>query len=223
MEVSKLMIAHIATEVVVIGGISFFFHKRIVELNTKIAELEKKLEKAEGCKCTSSEGGSTGEAFQQQTTQHINNIYSIIRQITNNINESPQQEHEPSRVKPKTKESLARDSQKEMKKKILEVHSHSNDQTTPLSSLSLTPENTNGNGQTKLELIDDDEKTGIHEEDLDNEIEDELRDMSDKSRSNDDDDEKSIKNEETNTSLQETPLEFIPTKGKKLVKKKIGK
>jgi len=120
MDASKIMMAHVATEIIVIGGISFFFHKRISELNTKIAELEKKLEKCEGCTGTA-EGGITGEQFgqfQQQTTQHINNIYSAIRQIANTINggvppppetASPQQ---PNKTQMKEK---MREAQQQMK------------------------------------------------------------------------------------------------------------
>ena len=45
MDSSKMLIAHIATEVVVIGGVSFFLNKRISDLTAKVSELEKKLEK----------------------------------------------------------------------------------------------------------------------------------------------------------------------------------
>ena len=55
MDSSKMLIAHIATEVVVIGGVSFFLNKRISDLTAKVSELEKKLEKLEGC--SSSNGG----------------------------------------------------------------------------------------------------------------------------------------------------------------------
>ncbi|MDD4931575.1 MAG: hypothetical protein PHG66_05550 [Candidatus Colwellbacteria bacterium] len=228
MDASKIMMAHIATEVIVIGGISFFFHKRIAELNTKVAELEKKLEKCEGC-TGASEGGITGDQFnqyQQQTTQHINNIYSAIRQIANTINGgAPPLESAPTQpsqnkmkeAQQQMKEAQIRESRmRDMRKKVSFVHSQvSPSDQTPLSSLSLTPENTNG--QTKLELIDE-EKKEIPDEELDDELEDELRDLSDGSPI--DGDENSIKDDENNTSRQETPLEFIPSKGKKLVKKK---
>lgn len=232
MDASKIMMAHIATEVIVIGGISFFFHKRIAELNTKVAELEKKLEKCEGC-AGASEGGLTNEQFgqfQQQTTQHINNIYSAIRQIANTINGAPPLETapptptQPTQNKMKEAQQQMKEAQmreahiREMRKKVAAANASPPDQT-PLSSLSLTPENTNGQGHTKIELIDDDEeKKEIPDEELDDELEDELRDLSDVLPV--DGDENGIKSDENNTSRQETPLEFIPSKGKKLVKKK---
>ena len=216
MDPSKIMMAHIATEVVVIGGISFLFHKRISELTAKVSELEKKLEK---CESGTSDGGITGEQFgqfQQQTTQHINNIYSAIRQIANTINGvtpplEPLHSQPKKNVRQQMKESQIREAHiREMSKK---GNTTPLDQT-PMSSLSLTPEN---NGLTKIELvIDEEEKKEIPDEELDDELEDELRDLSPI-------DENGIKGDENNTSHQETPLEFIPTKGKKLVKKKLVK
>lgn len=194
MESSKLMMAHIATEVIVIGGISFFFHKKIAELNAKVVELEKKLEK-----CGPISGGIPEEQFgqfQQQTTQHINNIYGAIRQITNAINGSvPTSENRDSDMR-------------DERMKAKDIKRKNNSQI----NFSLTPENTTEN--SKIEVIEEEK---ILDEVLDDELKDELKDLSGETLV--DTCENSIKNEENNTS-QETLLEFIPNKGKKLVKKK---
>lgn len=229
MDSSKLLMAHITTEVIVIGGISFFFHKKISELNTKVSELEKKIETFE--KLEKREGSSHSEDrfvtteqfthFQQQTTQHINNLYTVIRQITNNINSDNKQPSGQTidRIKElQMKEAQLRDYHTQMKESQMKVKDIKTKNSVPYmeTSFSLTPDNTNG--QSKIEIVDDEEKE-INEEELDNELEDELKDLSTTTCVNIDTDENSIKNEVTNT-IQETPLEFIPTKGKKLVKKK---
>jgi len=248
MDVSKIMMAHIATEVIVIGGISFLFNKRISELKTKVAELEKKLgelEKREGCS-SSPEGGITDEQFgqfQQQTTQHINNIYSAIRQIANTVNgggvgattSSPTPNNH---THTRTQNGRTPHPQHTVPLKQYPRHHPlhpQNQQQTLLSNLSLSPENTNGNGNSpraKLEVIDEKEKKEIPIEELDDELEDELKDLSDgqgdESRVDESsgpvsrgDEETGIKEDDNDISChQETPLEFIPTKGKKLVKKR---
>lgn len=229
MDHTKIMMAHIATEIIVIGGISFLFHKRISDLNIKVSELEKKLEKVEKCEkcegCTGESGGINTEQFQQfqqQTTQHINNIYSAIRQIANTINGSPPPLENQSPIKSREdqikemkqaqlqmREAQMREVQmREAQKKQQSQQSVSN----PSFTLSLTPENTNGG--TKLELIEE-EKKEISDHELDDELEDELKDLSNPINR----DENDIKNNDNNTT-QETPLEFLQTKGKKLVKKK---
>lgn len=222
MESSKIMMAHIATEIIVIGGISFLFHKRISELNTKVAELEKKLEKCEGC----SGGDSSGiteenfTQFQQATTQHINNIYTAIRQIASTINDKEDGTSTHRNLQNPSRGSInqTRESRETLRKRV-KAKNHS-DENKPI--LSLTSEN----NQTKIDVIYEEEQKDILDEDLDCELEDELKDLSntplDANTENSATRENSIKEGDCNTtqSDQETPLEFIPTKGKKLVKKK---
>ena len=85
--VPKLTMAHIASEIIIIGGMSYIFHKKIATLNDKITELEKKIEllEKEGGNGGSSEHLLQSQQFQQQTTQHINSIYTAIRQLATTV------------------------------------------------------------------------------------------------------------------------------------------
>jgi len=147
---SKFLIAHIATEVVIIGGVSFYFHKRIAELNLKIAALEKKLEKCEKDGVIPS-GGVTSEQFNQlseQTSKHINNIYSAIRQLADNTSQ-PMRKPSPFPPQPQKRSSPP--------PQVFKPR-----QPTP----------------AKVETIEE-EKEEVCDEDLDNELEDELKDLDD--------------------------------------------
>ena len=248
MDSSKMLIAHIATEVVVIGGVSFFLNKRISDLTAKVSELEKKLEKLEGC--SSSNGGIPEEEFnkfQQQTTNHLKNIYAIINGISNDIAQNQnvsQQQVPPPQSRQFVNRGEREDKREEMKRNSrIQVSSESQNtgntgntsntgntgkKTVQFQeSLSLTPEP--HHNKINIEVIDDDHKE-IPEEQLNDELEEELRALSDDtngvtsiielngSDENNLDNLRSLKNDDTNTS-QETPLEFLPTKGKKSKKK----
>lgn len=238
MDSSKMLIAHIATEVIVIGGVAFYLNKRISDLTTKVAELEKKLEHFEGCS-----GGSNGgipeeefSKFQQQTTNHLKNIYSLIGQITNDIGQTQndhQRNQQPKRFVNKqerqdTQEMQERQENKqEMKRRTksngsftLESQNNKKNVQFHQESLSLSPEP--HHAKINIEVMDDDNKENkeIHEDDLNDELEDELRALSDDTNGENESNvnESSLKNDDINTS-QETPLEFLSTKSKKSKKK----
>ncbi len=89
MENSKILIAHVVTEVIVIAGVAYFFNKQnnelrkqITELKDKITVLEKNCENTSNYNPLSSNSQLQGlNEFKQQTQQHINNLYSIIKQM----------------------------------------------------------------------------------------------------------------------------------------------
>jgi hypothetical protein len=88
--ITKTTMMHVAGEVAIIGAISFVFVKKISSLNSKIEVLEQTVKTLEEeCKKNKTEGGGLNQEqlsqFQQQTSQHINNLYSAIRQLANNL------------------------------------------------------------------------------------------------------------------------------------------
>jgi hypothetical protein len=232
MESSKIMMAHVATEIIVIGGISFFFHKKISQLNQKIQELEKKIDEKHESTSSCQHDPQKFEEFRQQTTGHINNIYSLLQKLTEtnknshyNIPPPPPPPHQQSSSK-EHREHFRGDSSNLRSRR-------SRIQFTPISEVT-----------SQLEVINEDEhelKESHHkqeydekldDEKLDEELDEELDDL--EKESTDQKRDKSlivsspvdtdigiidIKNDDNNT-ITESPLEFIPTKGKKLVKKR---
>lgn len=215
MEPSKIMIAHIATEVVIIGGISFYFHKKITELNTKISELEKKIENLPG--------GNDDEKFKQQTMQHIRNLYENIKQFSNreekaNIGEKSNiGEKVNIKMSSQTHSSHIHHSSSDPKPDIKQNHMMFVSSVIP--SLSLNYKTNPTTEKAKIEVINEEELYETKEssnEELNDELEEELRDLS-TNNSNDNIDE--LKDESDNINISNS-LEFIPSKSKKIIKKK---
>ena len=217
MESSKIMMAHVTTEIIVIGAISFFFHKKISNLNQKIEELEKKIAEKHESNSPQQHDPRKFEEFRQQTTGHINNIYSLIRQLTETYKNS-QSHPQMSQMTQDHRERFRGDS-------------HVRERRIRMNVIPLSQET-----NEKLEVIEEDEQKESPlkeelDEELDEELEDELKKLSedlekeptdhkvDNSSVDTDTGIIDIKNDDDNT-ITETPLEFIPTKGKKLVKKR---
>jgi hypothetical protein len=89
MPVDKILISHVVSEVLIICGVTFYFHKKCARLQQQIDELNSKLEKLNANSYISSL--KRQEQFELQTVQQINKIYSILNNInslnnTSNIN-----------------------------------------------------------------------------------------------------------------------------------------
>jgi hypothetical protein len=89
MPVDKILISHVVSEVLIICGVTFYFHKKCARLQQQIDELNSKLEKLNANSYMSSL--KRQEQFEVQTVQQINKIYSILNNMnnlnnTNNIN-----------------------------------------------------------------------------------------------------------------------------------------
>lgn len=72
---------HILCELAIVGGIAYFFNKKIIELQHKVADLEKKLNE-------SNKGGDSSfdmVKFQKETTHHINSLYIAIRNLSSTV------------------------------------------------------------------------------------------------------------------------------------------
>jgi hypothetical protein len=87
MPIDKIFISHVVSEIIIIIGVSFYYHKKCSYLQTQIQELNNKLEKLNVNNYLSLL--ERQKHFEQQTVQHINKIYSILnsRNIT-----SPQEQ-----------------------------------------------------------------------------------------------------------------------------------
>ncbi len=75
-------IGHIVSEVLVIGGLSFYFNKRISNLEQEVLQLRESLKNI---------GGGDNEEllqFQATTQNHIKNLYSIIQSRENREREN---------------------------------------------------------------------------------------------------------------------------------------
>ena len=90
---AKFTMAHIAMEVVIMGGISYYFSKKISGLNTKITDLQLKIKELETTKSGSnpSNDSKTEECMESitqlhsNTKKHITNIYQTLRKLSENI------------------------------------------------------------------------------------------------------------------------------------------
>ena len=83
MTIDKTLISHVIAELIVISGLSFYYHKKCGNLQLQINELNSKLEKMNGINYLNSI--KRHEQFESQTVQHINKIYSILNN-SNNVN-----------------------------------------------------------------------------------------------------------------------------------------
>ena len=84
MIIDKKLISHIVAEFLIISGLSFYYHKKCTNLQLQINDLNVKLEKINGVNYLNAI--KRQEQFENQTVQHINKIYSILNNITNNTN-----------------------------------------------------------------------------------------------------------------------------------------
>lgn len=71
---------HILCELAIVGGIAYFFNKKIIELQNKISELEKKLSD-----CNKGDNSFDMVNFQKETTHHINSLYVAIRNLSSTV------------------------------------------------------------------------------------------------------------------------------------------
>jgi hypothetical protein len=76
MNINKTVIAHILSELLIIGGVSYFFHRKCTFLQQQIDEMQKKIDKLGGQEYLNSL--KRQETFETQTVQHINKLYSIL-------------------------------------------------------------------------------------------------------------------------------------------------
>ena len=80
MAVDKILISHVVSELIIICGLAFYYHKRCNNLQQQINELNSKLEKLSGTNYINSVRRQ--EQFELQTVQQINKIYSILNSIS---------------------------------------------------------------------------------------------------------------------------------------------
>ena len=84
MPIDKLTISHIVSELIIISGVVFYYHRKCTHLQQQINELNLKLEKLNGANYINSI--DRHEQFEKQTVQHINKLYSILNSIkTQNV------------------------------------------------------------------------------------------------------------------------------------------
>lgn len=85
MVIDKTLISHIVAELLVIVGLSYYYHKKCTNLQNQINELNSKIEKMNGMNYLNTI--KKHEQFESQTVHHINKIYSLINNM-NNVNNS---------------------------------------------------------------------------------------------------------------------------------------
>lgn len=228
--IPKLTIAHIASEIIIIGSLSYLFNRKITELNTKITELEKKVE-------TSNGGGTNVDAvssehfmhFQKETSQHINNLYSIIRQMASSIPDDQRQadrqverpvDRPQSRVERQVDRQVVVDNRRSNPISD-DINRHYRQTHISIASMAI-PQPQQTTNSSRVEVVEDDEDVKINDEDLDQELEDELKELE-----CEDDSLTDIKTDVNNTTSlssinEESPLEFVvPKTVKKTIKKKV--
>lgn len=84
MPIDKILISHIVAELVVICGVTFYYHKKCNNLQQQINELNSKLEKLNVNNYLNSL--KRQEQFEMQTIQHVNKIYSLLNNNGINLN-----------------------------------------------------------------------------------------------------------------------------------------
>ena len=82
MAIDKIFISHVVSELLIICGVSFYFHKKCSNLQQQVNELNSKLEKLNVNNYILSL--KKQEQFEIQTVQQINKIYSMLNTIMNN-------------------------------------------------------------------------------------------------------------------------------------------
>ena len=138
METNKVFAAHIAMEIVVIGGLSYVFSKKIAQQNERIAELEKRIVSKESCEDSEEKWVSAEHfsAYQQQTNQHINKLYGVINQLITSERERQFNQSAPSTDQPHQPQQSYQKHVHERNKKNNEFsrqESETNDSNTPLN------------------------------------------------------------------------------------------
>lgn len=106
MPVDKILVSHVVSEVLIICGVTFYFHKKCARLQQQIDELNSKLEKLNANSYISSL--KRQEQFEVQTVQQINKIYSILNNMNNftNMNNLNNIENTSTNFKPVYNESI---------------------------------------------------------------------------------------------------------------------
>lgn len=143
----KNSMLHVAGEIIIIGGLTYMFSKKITELNNKISELQTKIEQDGGDK--------KFQEFKKETSQHINNLYSIIETLSNNIKMNREQETTPLFMEEPPQVLRNRFTRKEEGK---------------YNNYTFTPE------KHKIEVIDE-ETSSENEDELDDELKEELQEL----------------------------------------------
>lgn len=197
--ISKMSMAHIAGEIILIGGVSYLFHRRINDLNSKINELEKKIESLEEKKETDGDESSssvTNEKFEtlnKQVGHHINNIYSMIRQLAKSPHSpppSPMYQSETDEREYKMKKTADNQKNDSLEKKqnstssniASQQHVNKVKNVDKVLSFSLASISTVPVRKSKVEIVEDsdeeDSKENVVDETvLDDELEDELKEL----------------------------------------------
>jgi outer membrane murein-binding lipoprotein Lpp len=229
--ISKVTIAHVVGELVVIGGLSYFFNKKLTEVNSKVADLEKKIEILEknGNVTDTSKFISIEQFnhFQQATTQHINNLYEIIRQQS--LNQMQQSNIPQQKTQHPSQSSLGMRNRKNPHHTTHNNHNNSQQSYQPQMEVIQETNEEKYNKQTD----NSQQSTPIEElepnlEDVDEELADEYKELSDPSTTNVTDvtNITDLKNddEQLSTPLSDisvdSPLEFVVPKTKKPAKAK---
>ncbi len=234
-KISKITIAHIASEVIIIGGISFFFHKKIADLKTKISELETKIVELEKNNSNDSMPKEEFIKFQQYISQHINNLYEITK-------ERDQNKIPPKPIKPLLKKRTH--NSVPMAFSLSSISEHNNHNHNNHNHNNHNHNNSRNNlynddDRPKFEVIDEEEEEKYpnnkvqenqeddkynNEEDLDKEIEEELGDLNvnEENENENNLNESDLNKNNNNIESQITPLEFVSLpKKKKTTEKKL--
>ena len=89
---ANFTIAHIVMEVLLIGGLSYYYNKKITSLNTIVDDLQKKVSQLENkIKNTDCDDTKVNECFEtitdleMKTKKHMTNIYQMMRKLSENI------------------------------------------------------------------------------------------------------------------------------------------
>jgi hypothetical protein len=84
MPVDKILLSHIVGELIIICGVTYYYHKKCNTLQLQINDLTSKLENLNGINYINSL--KRQEQFETQTVQHINKIYTMLNNMNNNTN-----------------------------------------------------------------------------------------------------------------------------------------
>lgn len=198
MPLDKIFISHVVSEIIIIVGVSFYYHKKCSYLQSQIQDLNNKLEKLNVNNYLALI--ERQKHFEQQTVQHINKIYSMLNSRGNlynnqNINS---QNHESMSFEPVGQMSFPIENEKttvSTEKKTQAPQSQQQSQNPFLNTLSMIgplstmfqvvmekkpPHPDEVLKNAKIVEIEDERTSSIENVDtemLDNELEDELNDL----------------------------------------------
>ena len=177
----KQTMIHIASEMVILGGISFVFHKRISELNKRISELEKELSEIKDRSSNDSDIKDEFEKLKKYTIHHITSIYSSI----NNVSlppptSTPTFSSQSYRREDNKKEDFSQDNKKifhQQERRERNVSFYLNDDEREHNLTRRETDKIQIVDDTNDSLNEDDSDYEIDETKLDEELEDELKEL----------------------------------------------